>query len=99
MKWDVTTYNTDDGLYYQSVLLTPRPPSTAMPTPRPLAVFPHGGPHVVFPVDFMVWPVCLAALGFTVLLVNYRGSSGFGQDSVKSLPGKVGTQDVQDVQV
>lgn len=31
--------------------------------------------------------------------VNYRGSLGFGQDSVASLPGNVGTQDVHDVQV
>lgn len=33
------------------------------------------------------------------LPVNYRGSLGFGQDSVDSLPGNVGTQDVRDVQV
>ena len=32
-------------------------------------------------------------------LVNYRGSLGFGQSSLHSLPGNVGTQDVQDVQV
>uniref|UniRef100_A0A803VB78 Acylamino-acid-releasing enzyme n=1 Tax=Ficedula albicollis TaxID=59894 RepID=A0A803VB78_FICAL len=31
--------------------------------------------------------------------VNYRGSLGFGQDSVASLPGNVGTQDVHDVQL
>lgn len=31
--------------------------------------------------------------------MNYRGSLGFGQDSVYSLPGNVGTQDVRDVQV
>ncbi|XP_010215255.1 PREDICTED: acylamino-acid-releasing enzyme, partial [Tinamus guttatus] len=31
--------------------------------------------------------------------VNYRGSLGFGQDSVDSLLGNVGTQDVQDVQL
>ncbi|POI22153.1 hypothetical protein CIB84_014100 [Bambusicola thoracicus] len=30
--------------------------------------------------------------------VNYRGSLGFGQDSVNSLPGNVGMQDVRDVQ-
>ena len=31
--------------------------------------------------------------------VNFRGSAGFGQESLHSLPGNVGTQDVNDVQV
>ena len=31
--------------------------------------------------------------------VNYRGSVGFGQSSLLSLPGNIGTQDVRDVQV
>lgn len=32
-------------------------------------------------------------------LVNYRGSTGFGQDSILSLIGQIGSQDVKDVQV
>ena len=32
-------------------------------------------------------------------LVNFRGSLSFGQKPLHSLPGKIGTQDVQDVQV
>lgn len=31
--------------------------------------------------------------------MNYRGSLGYGQDNVLSLPGNIGTQDVKDVQV
>ena len=27
-----------------------------------------GGPHSVTSADFMVWPVCMAALGFAVLM-------------------------------
>ena len=33
-----------------------------------------------------------------MLLVNYRGSTGYGQDSIDSLPGDIGTQDVRDMQ-
>jgi len=32
-------------------------------------------------------------------IVNYRGSPGFGQDGIDSLPGKVGTQEIEDVHV
>jgi hypothetical protein len=35
----------------------------------------------------------------TVFSVHYRGSIGFGADSIDSLLGNVGTQDVRDVQV
>lgn len=31
--------------------------------------------------------------------VNYRGSTGFGQDSIMSLIGQIGNQDVKDIQV
>ena len=39
------------------------------------------------------------SFSFSITVVNYRGSSGFGQDSIMSLPGNVGKQDVQDVHV
>jgi acylaminoacyl-peptidase len=32
-----------------------------------------------------------------MLLVNYRGSVGTGQESVEFLPGRIGTSDVKDV--
>ena len=95
LRWEKRSFTTSD-LPYEALLL--RPPADKVSQP-PLVVFPHGGPHVAIPADYLVWPVCLAALGFAVLLVNYRGSMGFGQRSIYSLPGKVGKQDVQDVQV
>ncbi|NXT19950.1 ACPH enzyme, partial [Syrrhaptes paradoxus] len=66
--------------------------------PRSPLLF-SGGPHAVFTAGWMLYPAVLCRMGFAVLLVNYRGSLGFGQDSVASLPGNVGTQDVHDVQL
>ncbi|XP_073667225.1 acylamino-acid-releasing enzyme isoform X3 [Tursiops truncatus] len=58
----------------------------------------YGGPHSSFVTAWMLLPAMLCKMGFAVLLVNYRGSTGFGQDSILSLPGNVGHQDVKDVQ-
>ncbi len=41
----------------------------------------------------------LTVLIYIHCVVNYRGSTGFGQDAIYSLPGNVGTNDVKDVQV
>lgn len=64
----------------------------------PLVVFSHGGPHSQFSAEWNVTSAALATLGFAVLMVNYRGSTGFGQDSILSLIGRIGEQDVKDVQ-
>jgi hypothetical protein len=36
---------------------------------------------------------------YLFIIVNYRGSTGYGQDSIQSLLGKIGDQDVQDCYV
>ncbi|NWR61380.1 ACPH enzyme, partial [Bucorvus abyssinicus] len=85
------------GLDFDAILLRPsEDPAAQKP---PLVVMPHGGPHAVFTAGWMLYPAVLCRMGFSVLLVNYRGSLGFGQDSIASLPGNVGTQDVRDVQL
>ncbi|XP_068109014.1 acylamino-acid-releasing enzyme [Hyperolius riggenbachi] len=84
------------GLDFESIFL--RPQSATLEEKVPLVVFPHGGPHSIFVSEWMLFPAVLCKMGFAVLLVNYRGSLGFGQDSVQSLTGRVGDQDVKDVQ-
>ncbi|XP_069500272.1 acylamino-acid-releasing enzyme-like isoform X2 [Ambystoma mexicanum] len=84
------------GLDFECILL--RPKNTEREEKLPLLVMPHGGPHSVFVAEWMLFPAVLCRMGFAVLLVNYRGSIGFGQDCVLSLPGNVGDQDVKDVQ-
>ena len=57
---------------------------------------PHGGPHSCYPTSFFTGYTFLISLGYNLLLVNFRGSAGFGEDSIQSLPGHIGTNDVLD---
>ncbi|XP_077572655.1 acylamino-acid-releasing enzyme-like [Stigmatopora nigra] len=84
------------GLDFESLLIKPKEVKDGVKLP--LIVFPHGGPHSVIVANWLLSPAVLCRVGFAVLLVNYRGSLGFGQDNILSLPGNVGTQDVKDVQ-
>lgn len=76
------------------ILLVPK----ASKKKPPLIVIPHGGPHAISPT---VYSPTLAFLcghaRYAVLLVNYRGSTGFGKSSIEALPGNVGSLDVADV--
>ncbi|CAG0879625.1 unnamed protein product [Darwinula stevensoni] len=75
-------------------ILTCLPKSGSMK--YPLVLFPHGGPHSVFTNEFSSHVAMFTACGYAVLLVNYRGSLGTGEAGVRSLPGRVGVQDVKD---
>ncbi|XP_072136719.1 acylamino-acid-releasing enzyme-like isoform X3 [Mobula birostris] len=83
------------SLLFEGILLVPGQEKNGKP---PLVVSPHGGPNSVFITCWMLLPLALCRLGYSVLLVNYRGSCGFGQDSIWSLLGNIGSQDVKDVQ-
>ncbi|KAK3153710.1 hypothetical protein QOZ80_2BG0180130 [Eleusine coracana subsp. coracana] len=62
----------------------------------PTVVILHGGPHSISVSSYSRSSAFLASLGFNLLIVNYRGTPGFGEEALQSLPGKVGSQDVQD---
>ena len=66
------------------------------PGKSPLVLYPHGGPHSGFTGAFDPQVMFLCLSGFSVCRVNYRGSVGFGQTLLESLPGNCGRQDVDD---
>ena len=53
--------------------------------PSPLIVNPHGGPRARDTLSFDLYTQVLTALGFSVLQVNYRGSTGRGRAFVREL--------------
>ncbi|KAH9505080.1 hypothetical protein Btru_059465 [Bulinus truncatus] len=84
-----------DSLDFESILCLPKKDKD---TASPLIVFTHGGPNAVFDISFNIIPSFFCKCGYAVLMVNYRGSIGFGQDSIISLTGSIGVQDVKDVE-
>uniref|UniRef100_A0A8C7Z3Y1 acylaminoacyl-peptidase n=1 Tax=Oryzias sinensis TaxID=183150 RepID=A0A8C7Z3Y1_9TELE len=84
------------GLDFEALLIKPK--EVKAEGNLPLIVIPHGGPHSVIVAEWILSSSVLCSMGFAVLLVNYRGSLGFGQDNILSLLGNVGSQDVKDVQ-
>merc|ERR1711871_331421 len=56
----------------------------------------HGGPHHLSANVFSAENTVFLALGFAVLLPNYRGSVSFGEDFAEALLGNVGSMDVDD---
>ncbi|XP_077282903.1 acylamino-acid-releasing enzyme-like isoform X2 [Arctopsyche grandis] len=62
----------------------------------PFIIYPHGGPHSSFVNSFSMDTALLRMLGFSVVLVNFRGSTGAGQSRLLYLPGRIGEADVKD---
>lgn len=67
------SFEASDGMKLNGYLTRPEGITDA-----PLVVFPHGGPHARDTQYFDPWVQMFAAHGYAVLQVNFRGSSGFG---------------------
>ncbi|CAI6373921.1 unnamed protein product [Macrosiphum euphorbiae] len=63
----------------------------------PLVIIPHGGPHLASLDFYRAEFAFFVQIGFAVLLINYRGSTGLGKDYVESAIGNIGDFDVKDV--
>ncbi len=65
----------------------------------PLVQMVHGGPHNAFHNDFSFrWnPQVWAARGWVIAIVNFHGSSSFGQEFTDSITGDLGTKPMIDI--
>src|SRR2546421_12625070 len=63
----------------------------------PLILYIHGGPHWNYGNVFFPEMQLLAGQGYWVLLVNPRGSTGYGHDFTFATRGRWGMEDYQDL--
>jgi dipeptidyl aminopeptidase/acylaminoacyl peptidase len=80
-------FTSSRGKRIQSYLV--RPPGFDASKKYPLFVVIHGGPHSMWRDQFFVrWNYhLLAAPGYVLLLTNYSGSTGFGEQFARSIQG------------
>lgn len=92
------TYTTHDGQQAQGWLL--RPPDFDPGATYPLAVYIHGGPHVMWGPGFQTmwheWQVA-AARGYVVFFCNPRGSEGYGERWRDAIHANWGVADAPDI--
>lgn len=75
------------------------PPDASAPR-QPLLHLIHGGPHAMF-ADGWMWrwhAQTFAARGYLVAMVNFHGSTSFGQDYTTSIQGAWGDKPYRDVE-
>ena len=96
LRWEVRQFVVSDASeLIDAILVHPvDPPKDRKP---PLAVYLHGGPNSPFPAQFYLWISSISRLGFLSLVPNFRGTLGYSRASIRSLSGKIGRQDVDDV--
>lgn len=63
----------------------------------PTILWIHGGPTAQYDFSFDTEPQLFAANGYVVLLINPRGSTGYGEDFCKAIFADWGNLDYQDV--
>ena len=88
-------FKTKDGADVHGLLTKPADFKTG--SPAPMILFIHGGPNGQDEHAFDFLRQWLATKGYAELNVNYRGSSGRGQDYAKAIAGDWGDKEVIDL--
>jgi dipeptidyl aminopeptidase/acylaminoacyl peptidase len=99
---ELFAWEAPDGLTLDGILIRP-PASAGVPQdkPLPMVVLEHGGPYSRIGQGFHLswggWGQWLALAGYAVLMPNYRGGAGHGEQFAAAACGAVGTGDFADV--
>ncbi len=88
------TVPTSDGYDLEAWLVRPMRDSAE---PAPLVLRIHGGPNSAFGHSFYAWLHIFAGQGYAVLLVNPRGSTGYGEAFAQACEGDWGGGDFRDL--
>jgi len=90
------TFISNDNKYTVEAFIT-RPPGMTATSKHPLIVNIHGGPHGQQGPAFNFKHQVYAARGWATLMVNYRGSTGYGQAFTDAVFGDQNGNEAQDV--
>ena len=91
LSWKSAGGEISHGLYFG-----PRNPKFTGTGKPPLVVLIHGGPTSQVRAGWRSDAQFFATRGYAVLLVNYRGSTGYGREYMLKLRGRWGQCDVED---
>jgi dipeptidyl aminopeptidase/acylaminoacyl peptidase len=80
-KAEIFRVKSFDGQEIEAALMKPLRPRAGK---APLILYVHGGPAGAFSSSYSTWPQLLVAHGYQVLMVNPRGSSGYGEAFLKA---------------
>lgn len=87
------SFKSEDGSLIEGWLM--KPPGLNAPYPTLLNI--HGGPHHGYGSIFHFDCQMLTGAGYAVLLVNYRGSTGYGDDFSTAIDGHLGELEYADL--
>lgn len=93
--YEKVRFNSKDGTPVEGFVIKPAPfhPSVK----HPLVLWIHGGPIGQYTYDVHATGQFFAANGYVVLLVNPRGSTGYGEEFCKAIFADWGNKDYDDV--
>jgi len=96
-RYERIAFRDGDGVEIEGFVALPPGFDPERPEPTPLVVSIHGGPHwydsPTFAFDRQYW----AGLGYLVMMVNYRGSTSYGEAFARTIQGDWGRREHDDV--